>query len=301
MSASTILVTGASGKTGRAVLGALKGQGHRTRAFVRSEEQAEGVARLGSEDLVVGDLRSAAVLARACEGMDAVYHICPNVHPEEVPIGEAAIAAAREAGVEHFVYHSVHLPRVEDMPHHWLKHQVEERLRVSGLSYTILQPCAYMQNVLAQWDTMKAHGAYRVPYDVEAPFSLVDLDDVAEAAAAVLSETAGARATYELCGPQSVSSADVALAFGRILGRQVRAERVDVAEWEAEARSAGLGDYQVDALARMFAYYDRHGFVGDAGPLAGLLGRPPGDLDTFAARALSRAEGSDPVSARRFD
>ena len=64
----------------------------------------------------------------------------------------AAIRAAQSAGVERFVYHSVLHPQVEIMAHHWQKMRVEEQLFESGLSFTILQPAAYMQNVLAGWD-----------------------------------------------------------------------------------------------------------------------------------------------------
>ena len=65
--------------------------------------------------------------------MTSVYHVCPNVSPDEIAIGRVSIAAARSAGVEHFVYHSVLHPQTEAMPHHWLKLRVEEALITSGL------------------------------------------------------------------------------------------------------------------------------------------------------------------------
>lgn len=68
-----------------------------------------------------------------------VYHICPNVHPQEVEIGRIAIDAARAAHVERFVFHSVLRPQIEAMPHHWRKLRVEEMLLASGLNFTILR------------------------------------------------------------------------------------------------------------------------------------------------------------------
>lgn len=116
-----ILVTGAAGKTGRAVIRALAAKGESVRALVHRPEQIRLVEELGAQDVVVGDMRSQATMERAVREAQVVYHICPNVHPEEVGIGQTAIAAARSAGVQHFVYHSVLHPQIEAMPHHWLK------------------------------------------------------------------------------------------------------------------------------------------------------------------------------------
>ena len=106
-----ILVTGAGGKTGKAIVGALAAQGAPTRAFVRRAEHETALHGLGAQQVVVGDMHSAADWQRAMDGVQSVYHICPNVHPDEVPIGQAAIAAAQAAGVAHFVFHSVLHPQ----------------------------------------------------------------------------------------------------------------------------------------------------------------------------------------------
>lgn len=85
---ATILVTGAAGKTGRAVVRTLARRGMRARALVFRERQATGIQALGATEVVVGDLRSRDDLERAVGGIRALYHICPNVHPQEVEIGE---------------------------------------------------------------------------------------------------------------------------------------------------------------------------------------------------------------------
>ena len=279
-----ILVTGAAGKTGRAVIQALVARGQAVRALVRRSEQEAFLQRLGVQEVVVGDMGEGAVVEEAMRGVRAVYHIGPNMHPDEVALGQVAIAAAQAAGVEHVVYHSVLHPQVEAMPHHWQKLRVEEALFASGLAYTILQPAAYMQNVLAAWDALRERGVYPVPYAAAMRLSMVDLNDVAEVAARVLTEPGHAGATYELCGPEVLSQTETAAVLAQQLGHAVRVEVVPIAAWEAQARAAGLGDYQVETLVKMFQYYERHGFCGSPGVLTWLLGRPPTTFAAFVER-----------------
>lgn len=285
-----ILVTGAGGKTGQAVIQALAGKGEAVRAFVHREAHAENVKALGAQEAVVGDLRDEAALRRALDGARAIYHICPNVNPEEPRIGELVIAAAREAGVERFVFHSVLHPQIEAMPHHWNKLRVEEALFESGLTFTILQPSAYMQNLLAGWQRIVDEGVLRNPYPVETRLSLVDVDDVADAAALVLVEPGHEGAIYELVGTPALTQAEVAEVFSRQLGRRVRAESESVESWEQRSRAAGLSEYALETLIRMFRYYERYGLVGNPSVLGWLLGRAPTSLDEFALWAARKQE-----------
>jgi len=293
-----ILVTGAGGKTGRAVIRALVARGETVRALVHRPEQGRLVEELGAHQVAVGDMRLRATMDRAVQGTRAIYHICPNVHPDEVAIGQTAIAAARSAGVQRFVYHSVLHPQVEAMPHHWLKLRVEERLFESGLPCTILQPAAYMQNVLAQWEHALEHGIYSVPYSIETRLGMVDLEDVAEAAAIVLTEPGHGGATYDLSSADVLSQTEVAAVLSQQLGRPVRAEAVPLETWEKRARESGLGNYQVETLAKMFQYYERHGFWGNPRVLGWLLGRPPTTFVAFVERVVQEATsawGSAPL------
>ena len=179
----TVLVTGAAGKTGCAVTRALAGSGLAVRAVVRRSAQGRALAEVGADDSVEADLLDAEALVAAARGVDALYHICPNVHPQEVAIGRNAIAAARAAGVRRFVFHSVLHPITEEMPHHWAKMRVEEALLESGLEVTVLQPAPYMQNLLGSWPAIVDNGVYRVPYSLDSRVVMVDLEDVAEVAA----------------------------------------------------------------------------------------------------------------------
>lgn len=286
-----ILVLGAAGKTGQAVIKRLAARGQRIRGLVRRQEQVVVLERLGVREVVVGDMSARRTLAQAVEGARAIYHICPNMHPEEEIIGQNVIGAAQSAGIEHFVYHSVLHPQVEVMAHHWQKMRVEEMLFASGLTYTILQPAAYMQNVLANWERIARDGVYMVPYALETRLSLVDLEDVAEAAAIVLSEAGHMGATYELCGSELLSQREVAEIMGQQLGRDVRGKTIPFEVWEERARSAGLGDYAVQTLVRMFRYYERHDFWGNANVLGWLLGRSPTTFAGFLERSIVNKNG----------
>ncbi len=282
-----IAVTGAGGKTGQAVIRALARREASAVALVHRPEQAAHMAAVGAGQTVVGDMRDPGTLERALHGAHSVYHICPNMHPEELSIGQAVIAAARGAGVEHLVYHSVLHPHVEAMPHHWQKMRVEEQLFASGLATTILQPVAYMQNVLAHWDQMVNEGLYPVPYAVDTRLGMVDLEDIAEVAATVLCEAGHEGAIYELAGSDVLTQDEVAAAVGQHIGRPVRAEAVPREVWAHRARAAGLGDYQVESLLQMFVYYEQHGFSGNARVLSWLLRRAPTTMAGFVARTAA--------------
>lgn len=282
-----ILVTGAAGKTGQAILRKLSAGGETVRALVHRSDQCSMVRKLGVEDILVGDMGDQAIGRRATQGARAVYHICPNVSPDEVVIGKGLIEAAQSAEVERFVFHSVLHPQIEAMPHHWLKMHFEECIFESGLSYTILQPTVYMQNVLAHWDQITEQGIYAVPYAVDTCLSMVDLDDVAKTAALVLTEAGHAGATYELVGTSAISPNEIASVLSRQIGRSVRAEKVSLPSWERQARVGGLGNYQVETLIKMFRYYERYGFLGNSRVLSELLGRPPNRFDDFVERFVS--------------
>lgn len=279
-----VLVTGAAGKTGRAVVRALSTAGFSVRALVRRESQRAALEARGARESAVADMLDGEALADAAQSVDAVYHICPNVHPQELVIGCHAIAAARSAGARRFVFHSVLHPIAEKMPHHWAKMRVEEALLESGLDVTVLQPAPYMQNLLGQWPALVEEGVYRVPYGLASRVVMVDLEDVADAAARVLADPAHVGATYPLCGAELLDHHEIAAELSRALGRQVVAEAVATSDWARDARAAGLDAGRVETLAKMFRYYERYGLSGSSATLEWLLGRPPTGLAEFLRR-----------------
>jgi uncharacterized protein YbjT (DUF2867 family) len=257
-----VAILAGSGKTGRAVASALGARGTEARPLGR-----EAWPRL-----------SAALV-----DCPAVYLMAPNMHPDEPEYVAEALAAARRAGAGRVVYHSVAAPYTPSMPHHLGKAESEDLVRRSGLDWTILQPCAYVQNFVPA--LLNTDPTLRVPYRIHVPFGLVDLADVGEAAATVLLDPAHTGATYELGGPRPVSVADVAAAAADFLGRPVPAERLGPDIWVATG-GAGMEPRERDWLLAMFAYYDRHGLPTGSLPLQTVLGRTPTGLAQTIAREL---------------
>lgn len=282
-----LLVTGAGGKTGLAILrrlAALRSAELRVRALARSPSQASTVELAGAQETAVADLLDEAAVRVALDGVDIVYHICPNVHPEEALIGEKLIALCRSAGCRRFVLHSVLEPRIQAMPHHWAKARVEALLAESGLDFTVLQPAPYMQNILSQRRHIAESGSFSVPYALSTRVSMVDLEDVAQAAVKILIGNEHRAATYELCASGLLDQTEIAAALSDVLGREIRAAVLERSTWSESARAAGVSPHQADTLLAMFRYYERFGMAGSAEPLERLLGRRPTTFAEFAQR-----------------
>ena len=283
-----ILITGAGGKTGKALINALsKAEG--LCALVYREEHVATVESLGAENIIAGDMRDESTVRAAITGVRAVYHVCPNMSPDEIVIGKLVVREARKAGVEHFVYHSVLRPQTEKMTHHWQKLRVEESIFESGLPFTILQPAPYLQTLLANWNSIVEHGVLRIPYSVDSKFSFIDLEDLAEAAKIVLTEPEHTNAIYELAGTLPMSHVEVAGRLGRVLKRDVRAEKEESRDWRRRAGQVGMSEYAIESLVRMFEYYDQWGLAGNPNVLKWFLGREPVSVELFAQRAIQEA------------
>lgn len=290
-----ILITGAAGKTGTAIVRALATQEEEIRALIHTADQAGHLKAIGATETRIGDMRTKEDVRFAVENVRAVYHIPPNMHPDEVEIGKLIVDVAADAGVEHFVYHSVLHPQTEEMPHHWKKLRVEEYIFTAGIPFTILQPAVYMQNILGYWDAITEEGTYAVPYATETRLSMVDLDDVATVAAAVLASDEHTGATYELCGPTAPTQTEIATVVSRHLGISVRAEAQPRHEWEEMARDTEkLSDYAIDSLLAMFEYYEAYDFVGNSNVLSWLLGRTPTSFNEFIARIVQERQSTAP-------
>ncbi|MGW5242004.1 NmrA family NAD(P)-binding protein [Monashia sp. NPDC004114] len=220
------------------------------------------------------------------DGVGAVYHLAPNVHPDEVVIASRVVESACAAGVSRFAFHSVLHPHDTSMPHHLRKAEAERAVRARLGAATVLRPAAYHQNLVEA----ALRGRLEVPYSVDTRFTNVDLDDIAEVAALVLSDQRHAGATYDLAGPEALSVRELAGTASATLGRPVDATTQAIGDWLA-GPGAGLPRQARDDLAAMFRAYDRDGLVGDSTTLADLLGRPPhtwGEVLRTASTASAR-------------
>jgi len=273
-----VLVIGAAGKTGRAVTRALLAHGVVVRAAVRpgstsavyAGRPGPGADAAPEVHTVPADLESGAGLPVAMAGVDGVYHLAPNVHPDEVAIARRVAEAAVAEGVSRFAFHSVLHPDDASMPHHLRKAEAERVVRSRVETATVLRPAAYHQNLVDAALT----GRMVVPYSLDSPFTNVDLDDVAEVAVRVLCDDGHEGATLDLAGPEALSVREMAAQATAVLGRPVEAAALSRDTWTT-GPGASLPAQARDDLLAMFRSYDRDGLVGDTSTLRGVLGREP--------------------------
>jgi NAD(P)H dehydrogenase (quinone) len=286
-----IAITGAAGQTGVALLRRLQLGAVHVRAMVSREASVERVRSAGATEVSIGDLRSQTDVRRALQGARVVYHICPVMSDDELGVGRNVIAAACAEGADRIVFHSLVHAQSDALLHHRDKRHVEQELIESGLAYTLLKPTMYMQNMLWEWEAISQRGVYRLPYSEHARMSLVDVEDVAEAAAVVLTGDGWAGGEFELCSGDNLTRVQMAAVLSEVLGRPVRAESYPIDEWRpigARTRTP----FQVDRVGAMFGHYDRHGLAGgNPRVLQMILGRRPTSYLEFVRRAAGQRQG----------
>ena len=189
--------------------------------------------------------------------------------------------AAASAGLSRLVFHSVLHPDDARMPHHLRKAEAEALLRQAmGDRLVVLRPAAYHQNLLDQ----ALAGMVTVPYSPDAPFTNVDLGDVAEVAAAALLDPGVGGEIHELAGAEVLTTRAMAEQAAAVLGRAVEVHEITIDAW-LHGPGARLSAAARESLAAMFRAYDEDGLVGDPEALTALLGREP----TTWAHAVSRS------------
>jgi uncharacterized protein YbjT (DUF2867 family) len=279
-----VLVTAANGRTGRAIIGALRRAGAEPRAFIRDDAQWPALEALGAADYARGDLLDPRSLAPALEGCEALIYIGPPMHPNEREMATAALGAAAEARLAAFVYYSVMHPLRREVRHHRLKLEVEEQVVESGLPYTILQPMRYMQHLEPLWKQVSTEGVHAMPFNTRVKFNVVDLEDLARATAIVTLDATHRYATYELAGPEALSQEDMARIISEVTGRAVSAAEVPIETLERRARAAGASADRIEQMTIMNRHYDRYGFLGNPKVLEMVLGREPTRFRDYVKR-----------------
>ncbi|WP_209370159.1 SDR family oxidoreductase [Brevibacterium renqingii] len=266
-----VAIFSGTGKTGRAIEDAVSAAGHVPVPLGRKE------------------LNDPVAALRGCH---AAYLMAPNLHSDELGFVEMLLDASRVADIERIVYHSVAAPYAPLMPHHLAKAESEDRVRRSSLPFTIVQPCAYVDNLVP--GLRGAPPTIKVAYSADAPFGLIGLRDLGEAAARLLTTEDHLGATLELGGPELVSIRDVARAAGEVLGAEVGLEVTNPADWAAaqDARvDSGIDARERAWLTAMFDYYDRYGLPCGSAGIPAILGREARSLDEVLADELQISLG----------
>jgi uncharacterized protein YbjT (DUF2867 family) len=238
MSSNTILVLGATGKTGRRIAERLQGAG----ATVRTAARRAADVRFDWDDITTHDL--------ALRGATAVYLVPPTLRTDFAAPVTAFIDRARSAGVRHVTFLSAR--GVDLAPAEIPPRAVELHLAgADDLGHAIVRPGWFMQNFSEGYFRPSADGSIFAPAGdgVEA---FVHADDIAEVAAATLLDPdAHAGAGYTLTGPAALSFAQVAELIGAASGRRIAYVDVSVEEWVAREVAGGMPDDYAGLLAML--------------------------------------------------
>jgi uncharacterized protein YbjT (DUF2867 family) len=274
-----VLVTGATGSTGSALLELLVSRDVGVRAMVRREGDATRMAATGAET-VVADFDDEAASGKALQGIDRVYLVTPSSERAEDQ-QRRFVELAAATGVQQVVKLS-QLGADESSPVRFLRWHaaVERRIRELGVGYTFLRPNLFFQGLFAFAGTIAAEGRFFAPIG-DARVSAVDVRDIAGVAAAALTEPGHEGQTYTITGPAAITHSDIAEALSAATGREI--EFVDVAPEAFRASLDGvLPDWQLDGLVEDYAHYGRGEAVAVLSTVVDVTGGEPRDIVQFA-------------------
>jgi uncharacterized protein YbjT (DUF2867 family) len=264
----TLLVLGATGKTGRRVADRLEARGRAVRR----------ASRLGTPSF---DWRTPSTWAANLHGIDAAYLAYPSTLPIDGATEHIAafVEQARTAGVRRLVLLTGR-GEAEGL-------RQERLVQDSGLSWTVLRSAWFDQNFTegAFADLVSARQFVLPAGDVPEPF--VDLDDLAEVAAAALVDPSHDGQVYDVTGPRLLTFREVVAALGHALATPIRFVDVSHADFLAGLRAEGTPADAVGLLDFLFGTLldGRNAHLGDGVQRA--LGRPPTDFATFARREVA--------------
>ncbi len=233
-----ILVVGATGSVGSEVSRRLTAEGKPTRALVRRTSEPGKVARLRNMGVKIleGDLKDRPTLDTACVGATTVISTAsatisrqPGDTLQSVDLeGQIRLVdAANAAGVKHFIYVSAHIHSDLKFPLQEAKASVENHIRESGMSWTILQPTMFMEiwlSSLSGFDLV--HHRAVVQGSGTNKVSLISYKDVAAFAVAAVDNPHARNATLVLGGPEPLSAMQVIMLFEDLMGEKFAIQHV---------------------------------------------------------------------------
>lgn len=288
-----ILVTGATGLNGRALLHRLSARGVPVRALVRSMIKAAALSSLPRLEIVEGDMARPETLAGALREVDRAMLISSS-DPAMLEVQSNFIEAARKAGVAHVVKLSGIMPEL-DSPFRFARMhgEIERRLEASGMAFTHLRAGEFMPAYFRQVPSIVAKGALFLPME-DARIASIDVDDIAEVAATVLTSAGHEGKIYPLTGPEALTMAEVAEKLSTATGKAIRYVNVAPEDAKRAQLAAGMPPYMADALAELFAER-RKGKEAQVSPVGQtILGRRPVSFDEFAVRNAAIFRGEQP-------
>ncbi len=228
----TVLITGATGRQGGAVIRHMLPKGWKLRALTFKADSA-AVQRLTDQGIEVlrGDLEDPASLERAARGVYGVYSVqdfWAVGAKREVQQGKNIADAAMKAGVEHFVYSSVGgVDRKSGIDHWESKWQVENYIRKLGLPATMIRPAAFMENYyIDQVEIGILKGKLMDPIRADKPYQTIASNDIGAFVALAFERPKEFIGLEPEIAGSELTNPEAAQVFSRVLGKQVKFQRL---------------------------------------------------------------------------
>ncbi len=251
----TILVSGATGHQGGAVLRHLREKGFGVRALTRNPDEPKARALIGhGVEVARGDMDDEGSLTRALDLMYGAFSVQSTSHAEgerETRQGIQFADAAKRSGISHFVYSSVaSADQQTGIPHFETKFRVEQHLRGTGMHYTIVRPVYFMENWLGMRENIE-NGTIGLPLSPATRLQMIAVDDIGEIVTLAFEHSGKWRdRIFEMAGDE-LSMEEVAQTFTRILGREVQYRQVP---WEEFEKKAGK------EITSMYRWFEEKGY-----------------------------------------
>jgi len=261
-----ILVTGATGRPGSAVIREFSRRREPVRALVRDRSKAEALGWLPNVEVAYGDMLWPETLGGALTGVDRVLMIS-SAGPQMLETQATFIDAAKKAGAGHIVKFSGEDSARGFNPEKFRStrshEQIQRYLMASGVPWTMLRPSQFMQVYFEEVPTIVAAGELRLPLG-KATLAPVDIDDIAKVAHAVLTTPGHEGKVYKMTGPEALTVAEIAQRISAAIAKPVRHVDVTPEQKRQEWLDAGYPAVRADAFIQLFnerrelAYSDVH-------------------------------------------
>jgi uncharacterized protein YbjT (DUF2867 family) len=269
-----ILVIGATGTIGTELVAQLTQGSEQFRVLTRDPQKA---SRFGSNvEVVIGNLDDPKSLIPAMQGVERFFLITGSTQQDK-----NALAAAKDAGARHIVKISTQeagWTPVEGHGH-WHKER-EDLIRASGLTWTILRPCMFMNFALSWAQSIRLEGAIHSAGG-NGKFGAIDPWDVAAVAKAALTTEGHENAAYELTGPELLSFGDMAAVLAKTTGRPIRCVEISEAEQGEIFASMNVPKYVVAGLVETFSLVRAGRFAYLTNDVEKVTGRKPRTFETW--------------------
>ena len=289
-----ILVTGGTGLNGSALVRRLSAKGVHVRALVRNTAKAKGLSSLPMVEIVEGDMAHPETLAGPLRGVEHAMLISSS-DPTMLEVQSNFINQARKAGVKHIVKLSGIMPEL-DSPFRFARMhgEIEWRLEASGIAFTHLRAGEFMPAYFRQVPSIIARGAIFLPME-DARIASIDVGDIAEVAATILTSDGHEGKIYPLTGPEALTMAEVAEKLSAATGKQIRYVNVAPEDAKKAQLAAGVPPYLANALVELFAER-RKGKESEVSPIIQtVFGWQPTSFDEFSRRNAAIFRGEQPA------